>query len=154
MAIRLAGFATLVAVATLNREMTGVLIWLSLFAAYPRRWRWWLPCGLLVVAVMVGLRWWIPAHNPSTIAAVWQANLEPWRVRNLVVYGGLLLPALALLYLRAGQAPRRVRRMVLVVLAPYVALVVLLGVWQEVRLWMPVFLLAVPLLAGEGDSHA
>lgn len=146
MVMRLA-FAALLVISTLNREMTGVLLWLAFAVMYPREWRWWLLYGVLLVSVFAGLRLFVPiTADPFTIRTVLQANLTDWRLQGAMQYQGLLLPLWVLLYYRA-QGDMRWRAAA--ILIPYLVLVAVFGYWQEVRLLMPLFILGIPFLRDE-----
>lgn len=142
MAYRVVIFTALVIIGTFNREMTGVLLWLSLFAAYPRRWQWWLPTGLLLAFILIGLRLMIHAE-PASATAQWvlNANTQTWRADDAILYQGLLVPLWILLYRRMRGV---LAVMVACVLIPYLLLFAVWGIWQEVRLLMPVFILGIP----------
>lgn len=137
-----AAYAALVIVGTLNRETTGILLWLSFFAAYPRAWQRWLLLGLILACVLLGLRWYIDAE-PTIFTPQWvfAANLETWRLQGAILYQGLLLPLWILLYHRMRG---KTGLMVACVLIPYLLLFATFGVWQEVRLMMPVLILGIP----------
>jgi len=150
MALRLALFAALITIGTLTREMTGIILWLSLLAILPKR-GWLVGFGVLLVGIFAGLRLLVNAPaSQFTIGYVLSLNLEAWRLRNLLVYGGMLTLACLWMYANPIQYQAH-RRMVIIILVPYVGLTLLFGVWQEVRLWMPIFLLGIPLLK---DTHA
>lgn len=147
MAARLACIAALAALGALNREVTGLLIGLSLFAAYPRQWRYWLPIGAIIASIFIGLRVLIPAP-PSMFspAHVWQLNRTPWRWYGAIRAVGLIGPLFGLIGIALWQAPQRIQWRIAIVLIPYLLLVLVFGVWQETRLLMPVLILGLPLI--------
>jgi hypothetical protein len=142
MALRFAAFAALVIIGAFNREMTGVLLWFSFFAAYPHEWKWWLFMGIVLAAILIGLRLTVNAEPAlHTTAWVLDANLNTWRTPDGILYQGLLAPLWVLLYHKMRGKPAR---MIMCVLIPYLLLVALFGIWQEVRLMMPVLILGIP----------
>lgn len=125
---------------------------LSLWAIVPLQ-RHWLFIGTLCFAiVIIGLRLWIPnAHNPYTLAYVWSLNMAQWRMDNLKTLGGILLIVGIWFYLNPITDALH-RRLLLWVMLPYLVITFFLGVWQEVRLWMIIFLLGIPCL--QERNHA
>lgn len=145
--MRVIVLTALALVASLTRETAGLLIVLAVFADDPRRPRRWLPPALALALVSIGLRFWLPIPpSPFTIGYIFRANLEQWRLSGLLQYGGLLLPLLGLCALGVYRAESRWRRQMVIILVPYLALVAVLGVWQEVRLLMPIFILSIPAM--------
>lgn len=146
MAPRVAVLAALVALATLTRETAGLLIALSVLAAYPRRIRLWLPLLGLVAGLMIALRLAIMTTPCCTPAHVWASNTTPWRLAGAARHLGLLLPLLVLCARGLYRSSPPLQRRIASVLLPYLALIGLFGVWQETRLLMPVFILSIPAL--------
>ena len=143
---RIVAITALAALGVLNRETTGMLIGLSVFAVYPRHWRYWMPVLLVTTFLFLGLRVLIDAPACCSIAQVWSWNTEPWRLTGAQQFIGLLSPVLALCVYGWVKSEWAIRRSVIIVLLPYLVLVALFGVWQEVRLLMPIFILSIPLL--------
>jgi hypothetical protein len=145
--MRTALIAALVIIATLTREASGLLICLMVFADTPRYWQRWIICGICFIAVFGGLRLLIDA--PETIFTpqyVWHLNTQTYRLTGAIVYQ----PLFWLLTIAVGL---RVNRRLMLVLVPYLGLVAVFGVWREVRLLMPLWLLALPLLPNNNDNE-
>lgn len=139
-----------VLLASLNRE-TGVMI-LPAFALTVlmgqrllplKKWHWkvagWLALyTLLWGGVFLGLRWLRPAAEPvETLAQIWQFNIQPAHVFKAVVNWTLFLGGFWLLAgLGYRRAPLFLRRAgwVLVVHLP---LILVWGVWLEIRMLLP-----------------
>lgn len=143
---RVVAVTALAAIGIMNRETTGMLIGLSIFAVYPRQWRFWLPVFLILVSIFLSLRVLIDAPYCCSIAQVWEWNSAAWRISGAQQFIGLLSPFLALCVYGWIKSEAAVRFSIVVVLLPYILLVVLFGVWQEVRLLMPVFIMSVPVV--------
>lgn len=139
-------FAALVALGATNREMTAVLLLASWLALQPSRWR-----SLLGYGAVAGMAYgavWLsvgPVENGYTISRVFELNQRGWGVRNLIVYGGLLLPLLLSAVCVRGHF-MQLKRLTLIVLAVYLPLWATLAIWQETRLLMPVVILLLPLI--------
>lgn len=135
--MRTALIAALVILATLTREAAGLFICLLVFVDDYRNVKRWMVAGLCFASVFVGLRLWIDAPPTQfTPAYVWHLNTETYRIQEALLF----LPLLALL---AVVLRVRVTRKMLMVLVPYFALVAIFGVWREVRLLMPFWLLVL-----------
>jgi hypothetical protein len=162
-----AGAVLLTVVATLNRETAFVipLVFLAV-AAYdswadrrfePRRFATAAGCAAAWLLTFLALRWLLgraPSVDVDAMVA-FNRRSEALRVaaRNTALFLGptILLVAAAL----AGRrAPGRLCAIALVVIPPYALSVYLYGVWAEVRLWLPLFPILLPLgltaLDGEG----
>lgn len=142
------GYALLVAAGTLNRETTGLLLVLAVFTSPPAplRRRGGISAGAAFAAVFVGLRLMLGAGGGATVSDLLRMNLYPHR---LLLAALNHLPLLVVVGLtatgwRTGSAMAR-RRLVIMGL-PYAALVLIFGLWNEVRLWMPVVMLALPVM--------
>lgn len=139
---RFAGFAIILAIACITRELTALLLWWTFIVTHRQAWRWGLLYTVIVIGILFVLRLVIPAA-PSvyTIAYTWQLNTAAWRLQGAILYQGLLLPVWILLFQKLhGEVSRQLKLIIL----PYLVLIALLGVWQEVRLLMPVFILGIP----------
>lgn len=137
-------FALLIILAGLNREMSGILLWLSFIAVYPRKWQWWLCFGVLLCIVFFGLRVIVPTESsPYNLGYQWNALRPAWRLQGAILYNTLLAPLWVFLYSRKREGARR---LALIVLIPYFILFAIFAVWQETRLLMPLFILGVPLM--------
>jgi len=147
MAYRALAFAALVAIATLNREMTGLLIVLSLIASKPRQIIEWLPSMMAWGFIIVGFRVIYPVENAYPIPHVFSMNTTIWRYQNALFYMGLLFPILLLFYVRLRTVPKPLLIKIAIVLIPYFALWLLFASYQEVRLLMPLFILGIPIYA-------
>lgn len=143
--------AALVVVGTVNREMTGLLLVLAIFADNPRHITRWGSALMIWGVIVIGLRVLILAPNPYSVLYVWELNTTAWRWQGAVQYIGLLLPIIALIYYRVWTMPRRVLLMIASVLVPYMALWVLFATYQEVRLLMPLLILGVPAYAFQSN---
>jgi hypothetical protein len=131
----------LVFVATLNRE-TAVLIPLMVLF-----WGWRHAVGLLSVwlAVYVGIHWAIgPAPLHLTLADIWQINTGPG-----FLYFLMGLPAFGWLFWYAGKGWRRasgVMRGAAVIVAAYLVLFGIFGIWYEWRWILSLYPVIVPLV--------
>jgi len=152
MAWRFIVFAALVVIGTLNRETTLGLLWLSFAVAYPHRWRWLLLYAGLGGGVLLGIRLGItavPSHY--TIPYVWYLNTQTWNAQAVPLYWGLLIcPALFLYW----GAKKRLLVRSSIVLIPYLALYFLFGVWQEVRLLMPVYIMGMAVYGASRRGYS
>jgi hypothetical protein len=145
-------YALLVVVASLNRETNGVLLVLVFFG-----WNWsQLPLrrnlfwsGLytaLCVAVFLGLRLFLgdAAHYSEIVAR----NTTDARVMSeIVLHNALLFPLWLLLFAGWRKGSAALRRAFVVMTVPYLGLLLFFAVWNEVRLWMPVLTVALPMIA-------
>jgi hypothetical protein len=145
-------FVALVIAATLTREITGLVMLLSLWALAPLQRHWLLISGLCFAIVIIGLRLWLPnTNNPYTLSYVWSLNMAQWRMDNLKTLGGLLALVGLWFYQNPITHPLH-RRLLIWVMLPYLLITFFFGVWQEVRLWMIIFLLGIPCL--QERNHA
>ena len=141
---RLIVYAVLIILGGLNREMTSILLWLSFFAGYPRRWQWWCFYGLILCIVFFGLRFIVPTESsPYNAGYQWNALRPAWRLHGTILYNSLLLPLWVFLY---SHVQGSAKRLALIVLIPYFILFAVFAVWQETRLLMPLFILGVPFM--------
>lgn len=144
------GYAVLVAVGTLNRETTGLLL---LLLVVTHDWRKWSSVGFAAAAfaaVYFGLR--LVLGDPGsgwTVSAVFQNNLTAGRLTISMVSYLALVPAALLTangWRIAGDADKR--RFIMVGI-PYAILALAYGHWDEIRLMLPVLMLTMPIaLAG------
>lgn len=124
-----------------------VLAWLVF---RPRAWR----AALVFALVAAGVYGLIvlaagPHDSSYTPAAVWAANTNPLLLPSAVVYNLLYLPLWMAAARRWPDAPRELRRLAHALGLVYVPLFLLLGAWQEVRLLMPLVLVALPIALRE-----
>lgn len=141
------GFAALVILATLNREVNAALIVGAWFAFFPHRLRLGLFYGLLAVLTYGAVRLAVgEVPNEYTLAFLWTWNTTPFRLFEAFIPLALLLPLVAAYVIHWQQTDRVVRRLIIILLPPYLLLFLGLGAWHETRLLMPVLILLFPLL--------
>lgn len=149
------GFALLVGLGAANRETTALLLIVSWVALQPRQWR---QTALYagVAGAVYGAVWLYvgPMENHYTMASVFLGNTRGWALRNLIIYGGLLLPLLAAGLWRWRLASRPLARLTVGVLVIYLPLWAALAAWQETRLLMPVVILLLPLITRTRSASA
>lgn len=140
----------LVAIGMLNRE-TPILIPILHAAVRVGRvpWKRWLPLVLLEAAVAVGiyagLRIWIgyrPAYTKASFAQFWITNLTHWRA--WVQIAAMFNLALWYAWRHWNARPLFLRRAAWL-LPPFVLVHYSVGFVQEIRLFLPLLALAVPL---------
>lgn len=142
------GFVILLALATINDEKTAVLLMVAWLTLKPSQWRLLPLYALLVAGLYGGLRLAVgPRDNVYTLAYVLQLNLTEWRFINAVALNTLLAPSWMLIALRWRFVHPRLQRLILLTVAVYLPLLLVFGVWQEVRLFMPLWVVAVPVAA-------
>jgi hypothetical protein len=158
---RQVAFAWLVAVATLNRETAVMLVMLYMVTSVRdrRSLAWALVYLSIWLGLLAGLRLAFDAVPASlTVRHIWQTNTRPEQLeltaKHLALFFGPLWIFAALGYRRA---PLFLRRSALVFI-PYGALVLLYGLWWEVRLLMPMYPVLMPLALAyifpiEGDAR-
>lgn len=140
--------AILIAIASLNRETAVFIVFLYFVTSVRDRHSafWGAAYAAIWLSVFVGLRWWVaapPAELP--LADLWRTNITPEQLGLTAVNVTLLLgPLLLLAPLGYVHAPAFVRRSALVA-GPYLATIVVFGLWWEVRLLMPLYPVVVPL---------
>lgn len=140
--------------ATLNRE-TGVLIPVAfLIDALARRplnganVRMALGAIAVSAAIVLGLRLAIaPGPSAATLAHIWDVNRSAYGFMKALVNGALFLGVTgwALVAIGFGRAPAFVKRLGWLV-AVYVPMYLVGGIWYEVRLLMPLYPVLVPAL--------
>lgn len=140
-------YALLVAVAATNREMTAVLLVCSWFALQPRQWRWGLVYVAIGLAVYGVIRWLVgDVESRYTLQYVFVHNVySPQTVPGLVL-NALLLPLWIACVVSWRRAPYHLRRLFVVVSVVYLPLWLAFALWQEVRLLMPIVILALPMI--------
>lgn len=145
-------YALLVVIASLNRETGGLFLVLIFFGwnygEIPlRRNLFW--SGLYVViwlAIFIGLRLVLgDAPYYSEIAS--RNTSDPRVTSEIILHNALLLPLWLLLFVGWSKGERPLRRAFIVMTLPYLVLLAFFAVWNEVRLWMPVFTVALPMIA-------
>lgn len=148
------GMLALVVIGAFNRETTALLIlggYAALnFDALRRReaqaWRWLVVYAVTFAAIYAGLRLALgPAPEMVTVADAWQGNTGGgWHTETAAVNHLLLLPLWLLALAGWHDAPDAQKRLALVSL-PYIALFLIFGFWNEIRLMMPLWALVLPL---------
>lgn len=143
---RIAIIAVLMAIGGTVRETTPFLIGIGLFVLWFRHWHLWLALGVIGVASIVAVRFGVGYQSmPYTIVDVWGWNMDEWRLQNAIRLNLLLAPA----YVAMGSAfvkmPTRYR-VFMVLLSIYLVMILLYGVWGEVRLQLPLVVAALPML--------
>ncbi len=137
-------YGLLIILATLNRE-TGVLLVLAFAAIHFPRWRerriqvWTIVYGGLWAAVYVGLRLWRgPAPELESLAVLLDKNLHSWMLPEAISNHFYFLPLYLSVFLMWRKLSPELRRLIIFVVVPYLALTAIFGGWNEVRLLMPV----------------
>lgn len=150
---RRAGWALLLTViATPNRE-TGLFVPLLFCAALPGPWLdrkrilWLTVLGGTWAVIFLGVRAIVgPSAVPYTIRYVFRSNMHSWPIAAMssVAFFATIFPAV----LGARRAPVEIQRCALTLL-PFVPLVMVFGMWWEVRHWLPMACIFLPYtLAG------
>ncbi len=140
--------ALLVALAALNRETSVFLVLAVFFVALPdrRRRRWAVACSAIWAVIFVGLRIVLGFPPPTfTIAMAIHGNLSAWRLQwsvvlNFAVLGGLW----AFVAMGYRKSPEFLRRAAWSV-PFYCGLLLVIGLWNEVRYWTAVFPILIPM---------
>lgn len=148
MALRAAlAYGALVIVATVNREITALLLVVSWLALWPRRWRWGLVFAGLALVTYALVRHAVGDHsNDYTPQHVWWLNTHnPGLLQRALGFNLLLVPLWLAAARQWGRVDSRLKRLTLVVVLVYLPPFVLLAVWQETRLLMPLVILALPI---------
>lgn len=144
------GYAAIIAIATLNRNSSILLVLAYVAVMWPCRYNrrvqfWALAYAVLwagVYGAIVTLR---PAsHEWITPARVLEINTSWWGLSQSIPYNLAFLPLEALVILSARRAPGLLTRL-LWVLPVYAAPVLIYGAWNEVRLWLPLLPLLLPV---------
>lgn len=144
-------YALLVIIASLNRETGGLLLVLVYFSwnlgkAPLRQHLFWTGLySLLWISIFVGLR--LVLGDAPYYSEIWSRNTTDARVTTeIVLHNALMLPLALLVFIGWRQVESRLRRTVVVMTLPYIVLLVSFAVWNEVRLWMPVVTVALPMM--------
>lgn len=154
------GFAIVLVLATLNRE-TAVLLPISFVLAYRERitsgWYWSRAVAFFGLwgLVFVGLRV-ILGHAPDaiTIGEVWALNTDGgWGTEEAILKNAFLVPIWIGAAAGFGNSPRFIRRIAPAVF-PYLVLFLIFGVWNEVRLLLPVLVFVLPSFLTEIRERA
>jgi len=150
-----AGYALLVILATLNRE-TGLLLPLAYLATQGRcEWRW----GALLLAlwglIFVGLRWAFgSAADNLSIGATFALNTGGGQhTQDALFNHAFFVPIWVMVIRHVRAAPIMLKRLGWVA-AVYLALVAVFGLWDEVRLLLPLLVLWLPLALHPGDADS
>lgn len=143
--IHYVSFAFLIILGMLNRETTGVVLFLSWLVLYGKRYHWTMIYLMLTVGVYLFLR--LTIHVPASfgLTEVLSWNLTPWRLKGAIGYNGVLVPLWFAVLLFARSIPLKYKRLLLISI-PYAGLFLSFGVWQEIRLLLPLVLLLMPLI--------
>lgn len=144
-------YGLLVVIAALNRETSGLLLLLIFFAWNLRQMPlkinlfWTGVYAFLFAAIFVGLRL-ILGAAPYYSEIVSRNTTDPRVTSEIVLHNALMLPLWFLLFAGWRLVEPRLRRTVIVMTVPYVVLLAFFAVWNEVRLWMPVLTVALPMI--------
>lgn len=144
-------YALLVIVASLNRETGGLLLVLVYFGwnlgqgSLRRHLSWTGFYAILWIVIFVGLR--LALGDAPYYSEIVSRNTTDARVTSeIVLHNALMLPLALLAFIGWRQGEARLRRTVVVMTLPYLALLAFFAVWNEVRLWMPVVTVALPMI--------
>lgn len=138
-------FTLLIIVGVLNREMTGFLILLSWLAVNWKQWRTGLVyCGV-ALTTLLAIRFSVDAPSTYTIAKIWGYNTDSWMTSGAILYNLMLLPFWIFLYTQRRKIDTEYHHLLLT-LIPYVILLLTFAIWQEIRLWIPVWLALLPMI--------
>ncbi|MBL8130286.1 MAG: hypothetical protein JNL42_00385 [Anaerolineae bacterium] len=139
------GYALLVIVGTINRETTGLLLLMAAVSAQRHSklalFAWISTMAALRVALGLGT-------DGQNVLDILQANLSPSHMLPALLNHAALLPFVALAALGWRSSPPAARRRLAIIGLPYAAAVLVFGYWDEVRLWLPIGLLALPMMVG------
>lgn len=146
-------YAALVVAGTLNRELTGVLLVLAFWALRRQDWR----RGLLFTALF-GVTYLVlrlvigPRPVDLTFQQTLEANLESWRLVLALLKHLAFVPLWVLAWVRFRRAAPALRRLAIVIVPVYTAAFLLGAIWQEVRLWLPVLIILLPIALQQKDA--
>lgn len=147
-------YAALIVAGTLNRELTGILLVLAFWALRGRDWRRGLLFTALFAVTYTALRLAIgPRPNDLTFQQTLEANLVSWRVVLALLKNLAFVPLWVLAVVRLRRAPVTLRRLTIVIVPVYTLAFLLGALWQEVRLWLPVLLILLPIALTEKDER-
>lgn len=143
-------YGVLIAIATLNREtaiLLPILFGFIYLSRYRTRWYWFrliLFAGIWGV-VYVALRLILgPAPDGITVAEIWRSNIGgEWRSQQAILKNVFFLPLWIGAIAGLRKSPQFVRSAALAAL-PYLFLFLVFALWNEVRLLLPVLVLALP----------
>jgi hypothetical protein len=157
-------FACIALLGSLNRETSAFLVLASAFAALPTRpvdWKATLGRRDVQASILTGALWLAVygllhaavGHRPTTftLERAIRGNLENWP-RALMLNWLLLGPAWWLVFVGIRHAPVFVRRVAMII-PPYLLLLVAIGYWWEIRYWMPILPIIVPLGIAGGRHY-
>jgi hypothetical protein len=144
--IHYVAFGVLVVLGSLNRETTGFILVLSWVVLYAKQYKLTAVYVALGVGVFVLLRWYIAAPSTFGVMDVLSWNMTGWRLNGAIGYNAVLLPLWLGIVLHGRDMPTAYKRLLLLAV-PYVVLFVVFGVWQEIRLLIPVVLLVMPFFS-------
>jgi hypothetical protein len=140
-------YGALVVIATINRELTGLLLVAAWLALNPKRWR-----LAAVYAVLFGDTYFSiqsavgDATNTYTLAQVWLLNTTGTPAQAGMIYNALLSPLWVMGGLAWRRIPGQLRRLTIMMLAVYLPLWATQGIWQETRLLMIPLILLLPVV--------
>jgi hypothetical protein len=157
-------FACVVLLGALNRETSAFLVLASAMVALPVRpvdWKaYWMRrdvrasilIGALWLAVY-GLLHTLVGYRPTTftLEEAIRGNLENWP-RALILNWLLFGPAWWLVFVGVRHAPVFIRRVSMIVPA-YLLLLLAIGYWWEIRYWMPILPIIIPLGIAGGRNY-
>lgn len=136
----------IVAIATLNRE-TGIMLAYVYFAV-TKDVRGAIEMGMLSLLIVLGLRIAIePARDFYTPALVWQANTTTDMASQAIIPHAVMLMFWLPALLKIKQWPSDLRAVAIYCLPAYLFAVAAFGVWGEVRLLLPAFVVLSPGIA-------
>jgi hypothetical protein len=147
-------YAALVVAGTINRELTGVLLVLAFWVLRGRDWQRGLLFTALFAATYAALRLAIgPRPMDMTFEQTLEANLASWRVVLALLKNLAFVPLWVLAVVRLRRAPVALRRLTIMIVPIYTLAFILGAIWQEVRLWLPVLLILLPIALAEKDDR-
>lgn len=144
------GYAALIILATLNRNSSIVLVAAYAAVMWPRRKeRAVMVWGLIYLGLWAGVYGWIVLTRRApgewiTPATVLAGNLSRWGYEQSIPYNLALLPIWAVAFINRRRAPLFLQRL-LWIIPLYLAPVLVYGMWHEVRLWLTLIPLLLPL---------
>lgn len=138
------GYTLLVLVGTFNRETTGVLL---IILALPHGF---VKNGVAFLLVFAALRLVLGSGTGSeSVLDIVRGNVTPTRL-SLAIFNHIpFIPVVLMTVAGWGSASSEMKRRLLMVGVIYIPLVLVFGYWDEVRLWTPLLMLALPIMTGE-----
>lgn len=143
-------YGLLIAVATLNRNSSILLVLAYVAVMWPmRRHRGVQAWAVVYAGIWAGVYGALvigrPAHSEwITPAAVLALNVSWWGLQQSIPANAVFVPLAALVILNARRAPEALTRL-LWIMPVYAVPVLIYGAWNEVRLWLPVLPIVLAL---------